>query len=276
MRNELLVLACLLLSGCARGPAAVAAPASRPAPAASAPPVATAARGDLVEGRRIALRVGCIGCHRKNGAGAELWSKPGEYTIRSANLTQKRGLYDDAGLHALIGKGKTHDGHAPFGMPIFMLQRISLRERADIVAWLRALPPVDNPTLKPSWWSDKVRRQLADHTLPEDDYLPDPGVSAPPERPTAPLALGEYLAMTSCTECHGRDLRGWGPGEPPSLVVAKAYTPEAFTRLMRTGITASGKPSKTGFMSSVARERFSSLHDEEIAALKAWLDARAP
>jgi cytochrome c553 len=136
---------------------------------------------------------------------------------------------------------------------------------------------VENLGLKPSWISDEVKRQIADGTYAEDDYLPDPGVVALAEPPTEQLALGEHLAMSACTECHGRDLRGWGPDDPaPNLVVAKAYSAADFQRLMRTGLTASGKDSKTGFMSAVARQRFAGLTDAEISALKTYLDARAP
>ena len=259
----------LLLVGC-RGP-------SEPTVAAAAPAPVVVPAADPVEGQRVARRVGCTGCHGEDGAGKELWSQPDRFTVRSANLTEKRALYSDEGLHALLGEGRTHDGHAPFGMPVFMLQRMSVRERGDVIAWMRALPAVSNPTLQTTWLSDGVKRQIDERTLPEDDYLPDPGVTSPPERPTEPLALGEYLAMTTCTECPGRDLRGWAPDDPaPSLVVAKAYSPDAFRRLMREGLVASGEPSKSGFMTAVAKQRFAGLHDAEIDALKAWLDARAP
>lgn len=268
----------LLLTAC-RGPSELPASAGPTAatPASPAPVAAAHPSPDPVEGLRVARRVGCTGCHGEDGAGKELWSQPDRYTVRSANLSEKRGLYTDEGLHALLGEGRTHDGHAPFGMPVFMLQRMSVRERGDVIAWLRALPAVSNPSLEPTWLSDDVKRQIANRTLPEDDYLPDAGVTAPMDRPTEPLALGEYLAMTSCTECHGRDLRGWSPDDPtPSLVVAKAYSPDAFRRLMREGQVAAGGPSKTGFMTAVAKQRFAGLHDAEIDALKAWLDARAP
>ena len=276
LRVSGLCLLVVLAAACQdRGPAVSRTPAV-PKAAIAAPPESTAA-GDPAEGLRIANRVGCTGCHGANGAGESLWEQAGDFKVRSANLTQKRELYDDGGLHALLAQGRTHDGHKPFGMPIFMLQRVSVRERTDIIAWVRALPAVDNPSLQPTWMSESVRRQVEDGSYPIDDHLPDPGVIAPSERPADSLALGEYLAMTSCTACHGRDLRGWGPDDPaPSLVVAKAYSAENFRRLMREGITASGQPSKTGFMTAVAKQRFAGLHDEEIAALKAWLDARAP
>jgi mono/diheme cytochrome c family protein len=260
----------------ADGSATNASASARPAPAAT-PPTAAVAKADPVEGRRVARRVGCTGCHGGDGGGRDLWGEAGAYQVRSANLTEKRALYDDAGLDSLLAEGRTHDGHKPFGMPVFMLQRMSEGERRDVVAWVRSLPAVANPKLEPTWMSDGVRRQVEAGTYPVDDHLPDAGVTAPVQRPSEPLALGEYLAMTSCTECHGRDLRGWGPDDPaPSLVVAKAYSPAAFQRLMREGITSAGGPSKSGFMTAVAKQRFSGMTDEEISALKAWLDARAP
>jgi mono/diheme cytochrome c family protein len=272
-------LATVAAAGCdqrAAGAAANAAAGAQAAPR-STPPAMTVAKGDPVEGQRVARRVGCTGCHGEDGAGKSLWEEKDAFKVRSANLTDKRTRYDDAGLDALLAQGRTHDGHKPFGMPVFMLQRMSEGERRDVIAWVRALPAVANPALEPTWMSDEVRRQVEAGTYPVDDHLPDAGVAAPAERPSEPLALGEYLAMTSCTECHGRDLRGWGPDDPaPSLVVAKAYTPEAFKRLMREGITAAGDPSKTGFMTAVAKQRFAGMTDAEISALKAWLDARAP
>ncbi len=57
-------------------------------------------------------------------------------------------------------------------------------------------------------------------------------------------------------------------------MVAKAYTPEKFARLMKTGQIATGGKSRTGLMSEVAASRFSSLTDAEVSALKRYLDAR--
>ena len=120
-------------------------------------------------------------------------------------------------------------------------------------------------------------KSLLDGTHPyASDDRPDPGHVPPAERPVEPPALGKHLAYTSCTECHGRDLDGWGPDDAtPGLIVAKAYTPEQFTRLLRTGEVAAGGKSKTGFMSEVATYRFArTLTDAAIAALKQYLDSR--
>lgn len=262
------MIALVLLAACGKSPT----PVALPAPVAVEVPT-----GDPTEGARVARRVGCDGCHDQGGKGGGMDIKtPQGDRIVAPNLTLRRTLYDDAGLARLLHEGKTHDGHRAFGMPIYMFQHLSDQEIRDITAWLRGLPAVDNPGLASSALSQATLQQIKDGTFPyEDDDKPDPGNRPPATRPTEALALGRHLAMTSCPECHGRELNGWGPEDPaPSLVVAKAYTAEKFARLMKTGEIATGGKSKTGFMSEVAAYRFSSLTDSEVSALKLYLDSR--
>lgn len=263
-----LVGICLVLAACS-GP---------PAPAADAEPVATARAlptGDPVEGQRVATRVGCNGCHGEDASGGVFMENEAAGRIVAPNLTERRDLYDDAALAALLHEGRTHDGHVPWGMPIQMFQHLSHREVRDITAWLRSIPHVPNPTLPEGQWSDALAKATADGTHPWlEDMKPSPGNQPPEAPPTETLALGKHLAMSTCSECHGWDLNAFEGDDTPSLVVAKAYTPEQFTRLMRTGEIATGGKSKTGLMSEVAAFRFNAMTDEEILALKAFLDAR--
>lgn len=232
--------------------------------------------GDPVEGARIARRVGCDGCHGEGGTGNVFMEGPEMGRIVAPNLTQRRELYTDDGLGALLHEGKTHDGHAPWGMPIQSFQHLSQREVRDLVAWLRALPARENPTLPEGQWSEDLKRRTEDGTHPWlGDLKPTPGNVPPEAPPVEPLALGRHLALTTCSECHGWDLDGFGgPGAAPPLAITKAYTDEQFTRLMRTGEVMSGGNSATGLMSGVARYRFGAMTDEEILALKAYLDSR--
>lgn len=269
MRKALLV-GCIALAACGEQTA--------PIPAASAVlPAVPIAKGDPAEGLRVAKRVGCTGCHMDNGRGGgfDIKTPTGDRLV-APNLTERRALYDDAGLARLLREGKTHDGHPPLGMPIHMFQHLSDHEVRDITAWLRALPAVAHPALATSTLSAASRQRLADGSYEFDDHLPDAGNRPPAVRPTEALALGRHLALTSCAECHGRDLNGWGPEDPtPSLVlVSKAYTPEHFARLMNTGMATNGKDTASGFMSRTARDRFAILTDAEIAALKQYLDSR--
>ncbi len=267
--RRIAIIALAILAGCGKSP--------EPAP----PPAAVVRevpKGDPVEGLRVATRVGCNGCHEPDGRGGGMDIKtPEGDRIVASNLTERRHKYDDAGLTALLREGKTHDGHRAFGMPIYMLQHLSDQEVRDITAWLRSIPDVSNPGLAASVVSATTLQQIKDGTFPfDDDDKPDPGNRPPPTRPSEPLGLGRHLALTSCSECHGRDLTGWGPGDPtPSLVVVnKAYTPQAFARLMKTGEVATGGKSKTGMMSAVAAQRFSVMTEAEVSALKLYLDSR--
>jgi mono/diheme cytochrome c family protein len=266
------LLACLM-AGCARAPEPVAAVAlATPVAAPVAAPV-----GDPVEGLRVATRVGCNGCHDKDGSGSELWEDKGKYHLYSPNLTEKRELYDDAGLKAFLREGRTHDGHVVLGMPIVMFQHLSDREIRDITAWLRSLPAVADGEKESTWISPEVAKQLQAGTFQDAiDWGAHAGVSGPEAPPTDTLALGKHLAMTTCVECHGPTLDGWSreEEEPPPLIVAKAYSAANFMRLMRTGITAAGTKSKSGLMSAVGKGRASAMTDDEVRALKYYLDSR--
>jgi mono/diheme cytochrome c family protein len=74
-------------------------------------------------------------------------------------------------------------------------------------------------------------------------------------------------------ECHGPQLKGDGPAKAPDLAIAAAYDPSDFATLLRTGQAAGGR--ELGLMSASARIRFADLSDAEIAALHAYLKARA-
>ena len=54
----------------------------------------------------------------------------------------------------------------------------------------------------------------------------------------------------------------------PPLSIARAYNDQQFLRLLHEGKTLAGTDSATGMMSGVARERFSVLTTEEVAAIK--------
>jgi mono/diheme cytochrome c family protein len=268
---------CLLLAACS-------APPAEPPPAAAAPAHehghehavaatdAPAPAGDPVEGRRVARRVGCFGCHGDQLQGQKLWGEPNRFQLWSANITEHAAHYDEAAFERLLRTGRTHDGHRPLGMPILMYQHLSDREVRDIYALVRSLPKVANPKLERSWFTAAERRK---QEAWGDDRGDPVAVGAPALPPASGLALGKHLAMTSCPECHGGDLNGFEGEDAPPLIVAKGYSLEQFRKLVRTGITAQGTESKTGLMTDIARHRLApTLTDAEVDALKAYLDSR--
>ena len=82
------------------------------------------------------------------------------------------------------------------------------------------------------------------------------------------LERGQYLAMTTCNECHGLDLRGGF--DLPDLAIVAAYPEEDFRRLMKEGVAIGGRDS-LGLMSTVAKDRFSHFTEQEVADLWAFL-----
>ena len=87
--------------------------------------------------------------------------------------------------------------------------------------------------------------------------------------PDDPEVYGKYIAMTSCPECHGPELRGWPDDNVPSLAIVAAYSLEDFTALLRTGEPIGGR--ELDLMAEVATKRFSHFTDSEIAALYVYL-----
>ena len=148
---------------------------------------------------------------------------------------------------------------------------LSDEDLGRIIAFLKSLPAVDGPgpgfSLGPAGrvgfaiGKFKLVAQLIAQTVP------------PPEATSEEATYGRYLARTSCVQCHGTDLRGTSNPDftSPDLQVVTAYSPEAFTELLRAGV-AIGKR-KLGVMGAWAQNNLSQLTDAEIAALYSYLHA---
>jgi mono/diheme cytochrome c family protein len=182
--------------------------------------------------------------------------------------------YDDAQLELVIRHGIKPSGRSVVEfMPSEMFSHLSDEDLGAIIAFLRSLPAANGPTggirFKPL-----ARTFIA---LGKMGFAA-PGLNEPVAHPTPdrsdPIAFGRYLALTSCTECHGSDLTGGGGMlAAPDLRIAGAYSLERFTRLMREGVPLDGR--ELGMMGNVSTKRFSHFTDGEIRALHAYLRARA-
>ena len=242
-----------------RYPVPAAAMLARPAPA------------EAVRGAHLAAIYGCTDCHGDDLRGRP-YSHPDPFRrVTSANLTQKARIYSDGDLARVIRIGLTPRGESVEFMPSSAFARMSNADVAAIIAHIRSLPPggADEPAWDLGW---KARWQLATHRFaPGVEFFADSLRLAPldlgPE-----TAAGRRIVSVACTECHGGDLKGQ-KGGPPDLIIAGAYDPADFRRLMRTGVAAGGR--QVGMMSAVARRRFSHLSDDEVEAIRLYLVARA-
>jgi mono/diheme cytochrome c family protein len=226
-------------------------------------------KGDPVAGRRLAAIAGCRSCHGPDLGGSPFIHIPNVVALVAPDLSRAREKYDDAGLLRVLRSGVKSDGEYALGMPATMQQRLTDTEAADIIAFVRSVPPAAHPVQGHS-----EVYPLGRFGVLMGKYKPYSG--DPPESPVvlrdrAETRRGRHLAQIACTECHGDRFEGSTDIGAPALAIAKAYSLEQFRHLMRTGITLAGTKSKTGLMSEMAQERFSHFSDEEIDDLHAWL-----
>lgn len=222
----------------------------------------------IAEGERLARIRGCYGgCHGDVAEGGVFFDDPMLGTITAPDLTRAVRTQSDAELVRVIRHGVRADGGSVTAMPSSMLYHLTDEDLGAIIAFLRSLPPTDGPE------ADLRLGPLGRFLFVKGDFQPaaeeidheaprlDPGDGSDP------IALGRYLAMTSCTECHGSDLGG--SFNNPNLAIAAAYTPEQFHTLMQSGEPFDGRDLR--LMDDVSRSRFSYFTDAEVDALYAYL-----
>lgn len=229
----------------------------------------------LADAQRQLRVLRCLDCHGEGLRGDKFFDEPNVATIYAPNLTQVAVNATDEQLARAIRQGIGTDGRSLVIMPSATFGRLDDSEVAALIAGIRALPKVGQPTRK---------RQVGFlgrlgfvtgkfHTTPEQiaQYAEKVPVDLGPQ-----YAVGRHMAASNCAECHGGDLGG-GEVEPglnaPDLMIAGAYDLPAFTKLMRTGVPAGGR--KLRLMDEVARSSLSHLTDAEIGRLYAYLQARA-
>jgi mono/diheme cytochrome c family protein len=232
-------------------------------------PVDTASvrRGDHLVRTR-----GCRGCHGEDLSGQVMW----EFAV-APNLVKLAREESPASLDASIRHGIGRDGRALYSMPSYNFIRLTDSDLLDMVAYLRSQPLVEKTLPKPyvPW---QIRTDLA---LSRDMAVPDYINRVPPlkfaNHQDQRLARGEYIAMTTCNECHGLSLRAdvpWEDDQPaPDLVIIAGAYPEAdFRKLMTTGVAIGERELR--MMSGVARSRFAYFTEDEVSDLYLFLQAK--
>jgi mono/diheme cytochrome c family protein len=224
----------------------------------------------IKEGERLATVRGCFpGCHGKKGEGAVMFDEPIVARIVAPNLSAAAKKYSGPELAGILRNGVRPDGRSMLVMPSQTYAALSDQDLARIVAYLKSLPEIPGPgaSISPGpigrlGLTIGKFKVAAQHIL--DDAPPPPAKSEDGKQ-------GRYLAQTICSECHGSALQG--DANPsftsPGMRVVMAYSPEAFTRLLRTGIAVGERT--VGEMTTQSKNNLSHLTDAEIAALYGYL-----
>lgn len=220
----------------------------------------------IARGRHLAMIFGCASCHGKDMRGQMLYPSRG-FSIMATNLRAFAQIATDEDFDIAVRHGLAPDARALWVMPADSYVYMRHDDLADIVAYIRSLPPDHSETPEPGFglaarWAI-MRCEL---------------------QPVSPYALGlntsldvgprwdggRYLAAMSCSQCHGSDLKG--SDSAPDLKTATEYSRTQFFQLLHGGPERNGQYTA---MSAAAGERSSGYYDYEADALYDYLIERA-
>jgi mono/diheme cytochrome c family protein len=247
--------------------------------------------GLIDRGRHLVTVVAqCTYCHGPDLAGREMADDPWIGRLHASNLTRGEGgigaRFSDASWAAALRHGVDPEGRSLLLMPSGELARLSDRDLAAIIAYVRQVPAVDRilPEKRTGWLTRiVVVLGLAPDLISAQQVAALSGTSgaAAPDAssPDAAAEYGEYLvALGSCRVCHRADLAGGLhplslPDEPvpPDLTPRGAiagWTQADFARAMREGRTPDGRVLDREFM---PWPTFAGLRDSEIEAIWRYL-----
>lgn len=243
-----------------------------------------ASAGEGERGRHLFQTRGCVDCHGEDAGGKIFIDDPLMGTIAGSNLTKGNGgngprYKSITDWHRAIRYGLNPEGHPLLFMPSNEYTSLSKRDTAALVLYLYNLPAVDRvvPLVKPG----PLARML--YLMGQLPILfpyasVDEKVQQADDVPEALNAdYGKYLAA-SCTGCHGQKMTGGRiKGVPPSWPKASdltsrgrlaEYTEEGFKKVMREGVTPSGRQIDAQFMPWPS---LSKMSDVELGAIYLYL-----
>ncbi|HZP67392.1 MAG TPA: c-type cytochrome [Rudaea sp.] len=240
----------------------------------------------VARGEHLAVTRGCTDCHEHDLGGKVLVDAAPIGRIAAPNLTRGRGgigaRLDAVALERAVRHGVDASGRPLLYMPSVDFAGLADSDTADLIAYVRALPPVDRDI--PAATAGPLMRTLfVLGKAPLVDALRIDHAAAHPTSMAADAssAYGGYLAH-ACSGCHGEHFSGGPvPGAPPGFPSAANITPDPssgignwskvdFYTAMRTGKRPDGRTLDT-FMPWRA---FATMTDTELDALWSFLHAQ--
>jgi cytochrome c553 len=231
----------------------------------------------MAAGEIVARTRGCTGCHGEQLEGKVFFDEPRVARLVPPNLTRVAGSASDADLARMIRHGIRPDGRALVAMPSEMFSHLSDADVAALIGFIRSRPVVEDtlPEREVRFLGRlglvlgqfQTAPQLIDHSAPRLGDAPE----------ALTTRRGEYLARTTCPECHGSKLEGAanpGGSRTPSLAGAFAYSEDEFVDLVRHEKVKGGRPLE--LMASVLRGRLRYYSDDDLRAIHRFLMSYRP
>jgi len=244
----------------------------------STPPVEVPTDAEAIaRGKRLVTVVApCSDCHMDDFGGKVMIDGLAMGTLHAANLTRGRGgisaTYADEDWTRALLHGVRKDGRSVIFMPSHEF-RFTKRDVGDIIAFFRAVPPVDRE--HPAARIGLMARALSFGPLP---LLPAELIdhdrirfAEPPAAGSDPVALGRHIVETAgCHGCHAPDLTGGG-GPPPGAsnitpVGIGGWSDADFFTAIRTHVRPNGTK-----IADAMPPGYGGMTDQELTAIHAYL-----
>ncbi len=241
----------------------------------------------IANGKHIFQFRGCEACHGEQLEGKVYLDDPAIGQVIAGNLTRGEGgwgaSFSDADWVAAIRYGLGPDGTPLLFMPSTEFYFLSDDDLADVIAYIKSVPPVDH--VQPSS-SISLTGRVVMTLVPEITFMPAELIPLDAPRPTAPEVgvaseYGEYLAI-SCKVCHGLTMSGgvipgfpsdWPPAPNITLGGGSAlptWTEQDFINTLRTGKTPLNKELRAQYMPWTS---YKFMSDDELRAVWAYLQS---
>jgi len=241
----------------------------------------------IAHGKHFATAINaCVDCHTADLGGKVFLDVP-PFRIVAPNLTRGQGglgaSFTDADYVLALRYGLDPDHRRLIVMPSTNYTWLSDQDLADVIAYLKSVPPVDR-VLPATEFRPLGRALLAFGQLPPfpADVIDPAAVRPTTQTPGVTVAYGAYLARVSgCIDCHGAGLSGGAiAGMPPDAPHAQNITPTGigtwsdadFVHAIRTGT----RPDGTTINTLMPWPYYSRMTDAEVAALLKYLQHAPP
>jgi|SRR5215208_707313 len=241
-------------------------------------------QASIVRGEHIATIHMCQHCHLDDFSGQTVGA-PAMAILTITNLTSGAGgigatNIDEDWVRA-IRHGVGNNDRGLVLMPSATWYYVSDDDLADLIAYLKNLPPVDKEgpgtNLGPIGRVMLALGKLPPEIIPNVTVINHSGPRPMAPKPGVTVEYGEYLART-CALCHGSNFNGQTIREGGNVYVAPNLTPagemgfwseEQFITTMRTGVTPGGHHLKD-FM---PWKYFGQMTDDELKAVWMYLQS---
>ena len=224
-------------------------------------------------GERLTRLALCGQCHGEHFTGKAFHKIDFKANIVGPNITGIISQYSDEEFERLIRHGVKKNGKAAWMFPASMYSHLKDESVADIISYLRTIKSLKTPPDLPSsstFYPLGRLGMIIGKLKPDAATINHQSPTSFMSGDSTQVGLGKYLVQTTCSGCHGQNLKGNAVLNAPDLIVATLYKENEFKMLLRTGEGRAGRRD-LGLMSTVSKNHLKYFNDDEIDAMYVFL-----